>query len=99
MAATELQKRQIRGEVRIKCVKVGGITLADYGNYVFAENDELDLLDEAVTPVQILASTYSAAHTMVTDPACELTQRIAAGEVVVLVHKVGDPRVAQEITD
>ena len=97
MAATEDQKRAIRGEVRVKCVKVGGVTLAEYGNYTFVENDELDLLDEVVTPDQIRAPCYATAHTMVTDPACELTQRIAAGEFTVLVHKVGDPQVAKEI--
>ncbi len=96
MAATADQIRRFIGEVKIKCVKTGGVTMTNYGAYIFAENDELDLLDPA-TADQIRAPNYACAHTMITDPACELTVRIAAGEFVILTHKIGNPRVVREI--
>lgn len=79
------------GVFKIKCVKVGGITLTNYGQQSFSENEELDLLD-AETPAALRAGSYSTADTMCRDPARELAQRIAAGEFIITERAVPDMR-------
>jgi len=68
-----------KGVYKIKCVKAGGHTLTNYGQQAFAENEELDLLDDA-TPGTIRAADWWTADNMCRDTGFEIAQLIAAGD-------------------
>ena len=84
----------IPGIYSIRCIRPGGRTLTNYGQYAFTEGEVLDLLAET-TPDTIKANDYSTARTMCEDIGFELAQRIAAGEFVVAERvapdEQGDP--------
>ena len=67
------------GTYQIKCVKVGGHTLTDYGQQAFAEDEVLDLLDQA-TPPAIRCASWGIAQNVCSDPSLESAQLIAAGQ-------------------
>lgn len=71
-----------RGTYRIRCVKVGGVTLTHYGQYVFAQDDEIDLLDQGL-PATIRCGDWQTADNVCRDVGFEIAQRIVAGEFVV----------------
>lgn len=70
------------GVYKIKCVKQGGYTLKNYGQKVFAEGEEIDLLDANI-PETLRAGSWQTANDMCTDTGFELAQLIAAGYFVV----------------
>jgi hypothetical protein len=78
-----------KGVYKIKCVKVGGHTLTKYGQKAFAENEELDLLDDA-TPATIRAADWWTADNMCRDTGFEIAQLIAAGDFVVVEKRRPD---------
>jgi hypothetical protein len=80
-----------KGTYRIKCVKTGGQILTNYGGYDFAEDAEVDLLDDA-TPDTLRAGDYWTADNMCRDTGFEIAQRIQAGEFVVVEKRQPDIR-------
>ena len=70
------------GTYKIKCVKNGGLTLANYGQYSFAQDEEIDLLAKT-THIAIRAGTYHTACMMCNDPALEIASLINAGDLVI----------------
>lgn len=80
-----------KGVYRIKCVKAGGHTLTNYGQKHFAENEELDLLDDA-TPATIRAADWWTADNMCRDTGFELAQLINAGDFEVAEKRRPDLR-------
>ena len=79
-----------RGEVKLKCVKVGGYTMTNYGAYMWAQDEERSLFDGAL-PVALRADEYGTARNMIVDPARELTQRIAAGDFIIVEDRHPNP--------
>ena len=71
-----------KGIYKIKCIKPGGVTLTNYGHFVFAQNEEIDLLDLAL-PRAIYCANWPTAENMCKDKGFELAQRIAAGEFII----------------
>jgi len=71
------------GVYKIKCLKAGGYTLTNYGQYTFSENEELDILDTA-TPDTLRAGSYNTAILMCEDTTYELAQLIASGDFSVV---------------
>jgi hypothetical protein len=71
------------GVYKLKCVKTGGVVLANYHNYPLAKDEEIDLLDQGLS-VNIKFTDFNAARNACEDSGFELAQRIAAGELVVL---------------
>jgi len=71
------------GVYRIKCVKVGGVTLANYGQYGFTQDEEIDLLDPTL-PATIKCVDWNTADNMCRDVGFEIAQRVVAGEFVVV---------------
>ena len=78
-----------RGVYKIKCVKDGGITLTNYGQYEFDKNDEIDLLDPEL-PDTIKCLDWHTADNMCLDTGFEIAQRIAAGEFTVTEKRMPD---------
>jgi len=70
------------GTYKIKCVKVGGYTLTGYGQYAFAENEEIDLLAQT-TPTTLRAGNHHTANAMCKDTTYEIAQLITAGDFVI----------------
>ena len=73
------------GKYIIRCIKSGGVTLTNYGQKYFAEEEELDLLNE-LAPSTIKASDFSTASNMCEDSGFELAQRIASGEFIIVLR-------------
>lgn len=78
------------GEYKIQCVKPGGDTLANYGGFVAAQDQIIDLLDES-TPSAVRAFDYWTARTMCEDTAFELAQKIAAGSWKLVSKRLPEP--------
>lgn len=88
----------LKGEFRIKCIKVGGYTMQGYGNYIWVENEEQNLLDELL-PSTLRAGDYNTACNMCKDPARELAQRIVAGDFIIISEKKPDPSILFQEVD
>lgn len=67
-----------KGVFKIKCVKVGGHTLTGYGQYAFAENEEIDLLSDTA-PGTIRCASLGIAKNICSNLHLELAQLILAG--------------------
>lgn len=76
LLAADLLK--IRGDIVIKCIKTGGYTMTNYGQYAWAQDEEKSLFDPAL-PDTIRTADYSTAKRMVTDTNYELAQQVVAG--------------------
>lgn len=74
------------GSYKIKCIKVGGVTLTNYGQYEFSEDEEIDLLDSEL-PDTIRVGNYLTAQNMCEDIGFEIAQRIQAGEFEITERK------------
>ena len=72
-----------RGMYVIRCVKDGGLTLTEYGQYEFGDEEDVNLLNPEV-PETLRANDYWVAHVMCTDTGFELAQRISAGELEIV---------------
>ena len=70
------------GVYKIKCVKPGGHTLINYGQYSFSENEEIDLMDQNL-PDTLRCGNWWTARTMCTDTGYEIAQLIEAGDFIV----------------
>lgn len=70
------------GVYKIKCVKPGGHTLINYGQYAFSENEEIDLMDQNL-PDTIRCGNWWTANTMCKDQGFEIAQLIAAGDFII----------------
>lgn len=70
------------GVYKIKCVKPGGCTLTNYGQYSFSENEEIDLMDQNL-PDTLRCGNWWTARTMCTDTGYEIAQLIEAGGFIV----------------
>ena len=81
-----------QGTYRIRCQRPGGLTLQGYGQFSFKQDQEVDLLDEALPPT-LRAGSYATAHNMCADQAYELAQLIAAGDLVVVERR--SPRITK----
>lgn len=95
---TPEQLAALKGELRIKCVKPGGYTMTNYGGYAWAEDEEQNLVDEAL-PATLRAGDYWTARNMCKDPALELAQRIVAGDFVIVSEKQPDPTILMKSPD
>lgn len=67
-----------RGILKIKCIKSGGYILANYGQYQFDEDEEIDLLDTNL-PDTIRCDDWWTADNMCRDIGYEIAQLIMAG--------------------
>ncbi len=72
------------GTYIVKCVKAGGLTLAMHGEFTFAEDQQIDLLDEATDDRIRAWPSWSTAHRMCTDQGLEFAQAVTIGDLVVL---------------
>ena len=70
------------GILKIKCVKPGGYTLTNYGQYHFNEQDEIDLLD-TLLPATIRCSDWWTANNICNDNGYEIAQLIIAGYFII----------------
>lgn len=77
------------GVYKIKCVKAGGHTLTNYGQFAFSEGQEVDLLDAGL-PDTIRAGSYWTAENMCRDTGYEIAQLIAAGDFIVVERREPD---------
>ena len=68
----------------VKCVKVGGLTLNGFGQYAFAEDEQVDLMDENLDARIRAYPNYATALNMTTDTGFEFAQHVAAGDIVVV---------------
>lgn len=104
MSFSEEQMTRLRGQLVVKNVSGSTHTLANYGAYEFAVDEELDILDMG-TPGTIRASDYSTAQNMVgratvgkgpkyTD--YELAKKIDAGTLSVVKDVRPDHSVMKE---
>ena len=82
MELTSEQQVRLRGTYFVRCVKAGGYTMEKFGQYVWSEGEEMDLLDPS-TPENLRAADFWIARNMCEDSGLELAQRIAAGDFVV----------------
>lgn len=73
---------KIRGDIVIKCAKVGGYAMINYGQYIWTEGEEKSLFDVTL-PDTIRVADYPTAKRMVTDLNYELAQRIVDGDFIV----------------
>jgi len=94
---TPEQVAALKGELRIKCVRTGGYTMQGYGGYAWAEDEEQDLVDEAL-PATLRAADYWTARNMCKDPALELAQRIVAGDFIIVSERQPDPSILTQTT-
>jgi len=78
-----------RGVYKIKCVKAGGHTLTNYGQYAFTENEEIDLLDQNL-PATIRCVDWWTADNMCRDTGFEIAQLMVAGDFVVVEKRQPD---------
>lgn len=95
---TSEQIATLKGEFRIKCIRVGGYVMQGYGNYAWTENEEQNLLDESL-PSTLRAGDYNIAYNMCRDPARELAQRIIAGDFIITSEKRPDPSILFQEVD
>jgi len=98
MALTPEQIAKLKGSFIIKCVKAGGYTMTGYGGYSWAENEQQNLVDDAL-PDTLRAGDYWTARNMCRDPARELAQRIEAGDFIVVEEQQPDPSVGLELSE
>ena len=70
------------GTYKIECIRPGGYTLTNYGQYSFSENEEIDLMDQNL-PDTIRCGSWWTARTMCTDMGYEIAQLIASGDFIV----------------
>lgn len=98
------QLARLCGEISIKNISGGALQLTNYGQYTFAVDEEINLLDSAL-PDTLRAADYPNALNMVgcatptkaphhTD--YELAQRIVANELAVTVNRRPDNSVVEE---
>ena len=101
---SQAQLDRRKGKYRIKNIKGSAWALTQYGQYSFAVNEELDLLDDAV-PGTLRAADYRTAKNMcgradVGKPpkftTYELAQRIDVGELSVIETVLPDLSVLRE---
>jgi len=75
-----------RGEFTIRCLKEGGHILTGYGQYVFAEGDEVNLLSPS-TPPTLRCGSFGIAENVCANPALEIAQLITAGDFEVVIKR------------
>jgi len=71
------------GSYRLRCVRPGGVVLAQYHDYTLAQDSEIDLLDQSLSTT-IRFSQFESADVACKDSGFELARRIAAGDLVVV---------------
>jgi hypothetical protein len=71
------------GTYKIECVKPGGLTLENYGQFHFEEGQVTDLLDPAL-PTGIKCSDWETAYIMCHDGGLEIAQKINLGHLEVV---------------
>lgn len=70
------------GTYKIKCVCQGGYILNGYGQYIFKEGEEIDLMDQSL-PETIRCSNWSTADSICKDVGFEIAQLIIAGNFII----------------
>jgi len=98
------QLDRLKGCLKIKNVSGSILTLTEYGQYEFAVDEELNLLDEVV-PNTLRAADYYTAQNMVGRASVgkapsyttyELAQKINAGQLAVIEDRLPDVSVLEE---
>lgn len=82
------QQKRLRGQLVVKNISGASLPLSMYGGYIFAIDEEIDLLDP-LTPDVIRASNYAIAQTMVGRASVGVTPRFTSFELGACIS-VGD---------
>jgi len=84
------QEKRIHGSFVIRCVKEGGYTMTGYGQYVWAEDEEHDLVSNDTLPESLQCIDYYEAHHLCRYPRNELAIAIDHGDFIIVSRQFPD---------